>query len=100
MTVIRSEIRKAKKKYHDDSREWIESSELFPLNWDFEEDGELSEVAREEWEIVNEARNRGWKILPGMEYRYQFIVEDGDRYSYRSTEAILAICKKYDVFDV
>jgi hypothetical protein len=84
--LLKSSTQTAKKAYDCDACIWIREAG----NWDW--------MTFAERRLVVKARQKDWKILPGEKYLYQFLVEDGDKWSFRAIPEMHDICLKYDCY--
>lgn len=87
MTLLRDEIRTARKAHPCGAYYWFDRSNYG------EQDMEPSD-----WAVVAAVRADGGMILPGMSHIYQTSV-DGDGFGeFRARQDMHAICQKYDLY--
>jgi hypothetical protein len=84
-------VNKARRDYHCD---------LYDQFYEYLRDGKsYVQFTQEEELIIQQARDKDWKILKGEPYRYQFIVDEGDSWQYRCIPALFDIAVKYKWFE-
>ncbi len=87
MTLLRDEVRKARKAYPCGAYHWFDRSCY----------GQ-QDLEPEDWAVVEAVRADGCQILPGMKHIYQ-ISADGDGFGeFRARQDMHDICLKYDLY--
>lgn len=87
MTLMKDEIRTARKSYPCGAYYWINRSNY----------GE-SDFSPDDWEILQAAEKEGFMILPGMKHMYQTSV-DGDGWGeFRARLDMHELCCRYDLY--
>lgn len=84
--VLKQTKQKARKAFSCDACYWIRECG----NWGW--------LTFSELRIVAKAKQREWKIHPGDEYIYQFLVDGSDRWSFRAIPEIHDICIRHDLY--
>ena len=85
--LISETMRKAIKIHQDDCYEWIENGDFTGL------------LSFSERRAIINARNRNWKILPGMVYCNQTVKYEGKLHTFRSMPDLIEICRRAKVWD-
>lgn len=85
--LIRSHLNVTARKIHQDS------SQLF-----IEQIDTLEDLTFAEKRAIAEARNRKWRILPGMVYQCDICTDNGQIYAYKSLPVFIEICRRLDLW--
>jgi len=83
------EYPKARKDYSCDAAEWIGNTVGFNER----------EFEPEDWEKIEAAMNKNFKILKGEKYLKVSGKYDGEFSTFRAIPALDEICKKYDIYE-
>lgn len=86
-SLLRDEIRKARKPYHCGAYHWINQS-CFGEK-DFEP---------EDWKKICDFLDGGGKIATGEDHIYQVGIQDGDFSVFRANKVMHQICHDYDLY--